>query len=346
MGRTHTQLIEGFEDDGQPRIAFPYRGEIMAGESGHGYALRMASGNGLTGLLFLKQLLGKSHSAVLDADDAAHLAQWFGASVPLLEFALERIVDGRREHGCAYGGQILGRRYFLSRSYPRVCVDCLKELGYCRMAWDYSITVACVRHRRVLTDVCPTCQRQVSWNRPGIAVCDCGCALAMDCVRQAPTRFELLLAHLVDLRMNDVLSADWPSVGDDPTSGPDIQWAGTLLRNLSVDGMMRVVHGLCTAALYAPAAPIIRKRGALDKARQSISSAMALGARLARGDSIDLGRHRPSVLVDLLSDISASPTATRDDLSVAQSLLRSLISTTSRSTLRSNHASLAQMVLF
>ena len=148
--------------------SFPFQDEIRIGESGQGYAMRMALANGLVGLPWVKQALSKTHSAVLDVGDAPFLARWFGASVQLLEFALERLTRGRREQGFRYAGQTLGRQYFLTRSFPRVCPDCLRELGHCRIAWDMALAVACVRHRRVLLDRCPSCLRALSWNRPGL----------------------------------------------------------------------------------------------------------------------------------------------------------------------------------
>lgn len=338
------QLFE-VPDDGSSKTAFPYQDEIMTGESGHGYALRMAAGNGLEGLLPVKQLLGKSHSAALNSEDSTYLAYCFGASLPLLEFALERITNGRRDQACNYGGQVLGRSYFLSRTYPRICPDCLAELGYCRISWDFSISVACARHRRVLIGRCAACQRQLSWNRPALAVCVCGFPLAGDRAEE-PTEYELLIAHQLDLRMSDTSPSMSIHSRQDAAGGFNTRWFETLFRNLSVDGMTRIIYGLSTAAKYTPEKLLDRKRGALDKARQTISSAMTFGEQLANGKSAVLSGQRPSVLVELLADISTSSTATKDDLSLASSLLTSLLRQPSRSTLRSNHPSLAQMVLF
>jgi hypothetical protein len=325
--------------------SFPFQDEIRNGESGQGYAMRMALGNGLVGLPWIKQALGKAHSAVLDATDAPFLAHWFGGSVQLLEFALERLTKGRREQGFRYAGQALGRQYFLTRSFPRVCPDCLRELGHCRIAWDVALTVACARHRRVLLDRCPSCLRAVSWNRPGLGTCSCGFTFEMADVPEPPTASELFLAHLIDQRLDDVVSlgnvhdtADLPDAGAAPLY--------TLLRNLSLDGVMRIVYALATAAMYDKESRIKRQRSSLSKARQTVEIASAFSVKVARLETTVLRTHRPSVLVDLLSDAVGSPRASPEDLSLARSMLGWLMTNASRAGWGSRYVSLAQRELF
>ena len=327
-------------------LSFPYQDEIRSGECGQGYAMRMALGNGLVGLAWVKQALGKTHSAVLDAGDAPFLAQWFGASVQLLEFALERMTKGRREQGFRYAGQALGRQYFLTRSFPRVCPDCLRELGHCRIAWDMALTVACVRHRRVLMDRCPSCRRALSWNRPGLDVCSCGFAFEMEDVPLPPTASELFLARVIDQRMDDFAS---PECVHDAAGLADVEAAqslSALLHNMSLDGVMRVVYALATAAMYDSASEIKRERSSLSKARQTVSIASAFSVKAARLEATVLRTHRPTALVDLLTDAAASPRASPEDLSFAHSMLGWLMTNASKSDWGSKHVSFAQRELF
>jgi hypothetical protein len=327
-------------------LSFPYQDEIRSGESGQGYAMRMALANGMVGLPWVKHALGKTHSAVLDANDAPFLAQWFGASVQLLEFALERLTKGRREQGFRYAGQALGRQYFLTRSFPRVCPNCLRELGHCRIAWDMALTVACVRHRRVLLDRCPSCQRALSWNRPGLDVCSCGFAFEMEDVPEPPTASELFLARVIDQRMDDFGS---PECGHDVASVVDDEAAqalSALLRNLSLDGVMRIVYALATAAMYDLDSQIKRERSSLSKARQTVAIAAEFSVKAARLDATVLRTHRPTVLVDLLTDVAASSRASAEDLSFAHSMLGWLMANASRSGWGARHASLSQRELF
>lgn len=324
-------------------VQFPYQDEIMEGESGQGYILRMSLSNGLRSVVAIKSLLGKTHAMAFDAHDAPYIAHWFGASEQRLVFALEQIPLGKRSLGCSYAGDLLGRSYFLVRSFPRICPNCIEELGYCRLAWDLALCVACVRHQRVLIDACPLCTRALSWNRPAMNICTCGNLLAANTEVSPPSCDELLIAHAIDLRMPDESSAL-----DGPAGVPLWSSWGVLLKHLSLDGVMRIVFALATAAAYdfmAPAEP--RFRRAIPKARQTIRMAAGFGHKVARLEPISLRTHRPSVLIDLLCDFVASTGAESSaDFSTAQSMLSWLLSNSPKSTLHSRHSSLAQLPLF
>ncbi len=325
---------------------FPYQDEIRDGESGQGYALRMASSNGLAGMGVVKQLLGRSHSATLGADDAGNLALWFGASVQLLAYALERSVTGRRESGFTYLGQRLGRSYFLTRTVPRICPTCVDELGYCRAAWDVSLCVACVHHERLLVDVCRSCRRSLSWNRPGPAVCSCGFPFVADDFIEKPTPSELMVSQLVAHRVAGYPEEHHAGGGEKP-HGESLQRLLQLLRGLSLDGLLRVLYALETAAacdLNPPPAP--RTRGSLQKARKTIALAEPYGATVARLELGDCHGKRPRILIDLLCDGLGSFSTNEQDASLAHSMLRYLLGGQSRSTFASKHASLSQGVLF
>ncbi len=324
-------------------IQFPFQDEIAAGESGHGYVLRMSSGNGLRSMVPVKQLLGKSHSMALDANDAPYLAHWFGASVSQLSSALEQIPTGKRSGGCGYAGQTLGRSYFLNRSFARVCPNCLDEQGYCRAAWDFSLCVACVRHQRALIDSCPTCARALSWSRPALGICCSGCPLIGGGFPVAPSDAELVIAQAIDMQMCDEMSFS----GEKKSVAPSGGWSD-LIRNLNLDGMSRVVYALATCAAYDelnPSRP--RSRHAMTKSRETIKIAAAFGSRLAKLEPISLVAHRPSALIGLLCElVSVTPSSEARESSTAQSILGWLLSNCSRSTLRSQSQPLAQRALF
>lgn len=326
----------------------PYVDEIRDGESGHGYALRMACGNGMNGLSRVKQLLGRTHAfAVLTSDDAPSLAQWFGASVQRLALALEQLPNGRREHGIVLAGQMFGRKYFLNRCYPRVCPNCLREFGYCRLAWEFSLVVACARHRRLLIDRCPACHGAIRWSRPGLDVCQCGSPWQMFDAPGVPSQGELVLSYLVDQKVDDV--ERFGNVEIDSQVGADT--AGRmlieLLRPLTLDGTFRIVYALATAAAYdLDAHAGRRERGLLRKARQTIDMACSFGVKVRRLQKINLRSHRPTVLMDLLGEIYLSGSAAGGDRSLAISMLHSLLASSSDSPARPRHASLAQGVLF
>lgn len=56
----------------------------------------------------------------------------------------------------------------------RVCIDCLIEHYFYRYIWDLAPFTACPKHQTLLTDVCPQCNKQLSWARSHIHKCQCG----------------------------------------------------------------------------------------------------------------------------------------------------------------------------
>lgn len=323
-------------------VQFPYQDEILQGESGQGYVLRMSLGNGLRGAVTVKSLRGKTHAMAFDASDAPYLAHWFGASEQHLTFALEQVPEGVRSHGCRYAGHPLGRSYFLVRSFPRVCPECIEEFGYCRQAWDLALCVACTRHQRLLIDTCPLCARALSWNRGMMNACVCSSLWTESAKVIQPSNDELLISHVIDLLMPDGHSmGTWQS-----SVSPWSDW-GVLLQHLSLDGLMRTVFALATAAAYDFAAPVEQRlRRAMPKARQTIRMAADFGRKVARLEPISLRTHRPSALINLLCELSATGGAIgRRDFSATQSMLRWLLQNSLKSTLHSRHPSLAQRML-
>tara|TARA_Y100000589_G_scaffold295585_1_gene302100 strand:- start:2439 stop:3911 length:1473 start_codon:yes stop_codon:yes gene_type:complete len=49
--------------------------------------------------------------------------------------------------------------------HPRVCPECLEELGYCKYHWVLLPVVACPRHKRILVDVNPATGKKLRWYR-------------------------------------------------------------------------------------------------------------------------------------------------------------------------------------
>lgn len=263
-------------------LCFPFQDSVRPGESGQGYALRMAQENGLAGLPPLKTWLAKSRFATLDAADSPMLHRWFGADEDLLEFALGRTATGRRETGYVYAGQPMGRSYFLNRAYPRVCPECFKEHGHCLMAWDMALVVACAEHQRILTDCCDYCQRTVSWSRPLLGTCSCGMELSMSEPLVKPTTLEIQFATWV---------ARWISRGSEvvrSASQIDLPEMArpegltslmTLLWPLSLDGGFHIAYALGTAAGYDEQRLCVlpRPKTPLKKAQQVLRMAAQEG---------------------------------------------------------------------
>lgn len=64
--------------------------------------------------------------------------------------------------------------YSIHRYAKKICQQCLRETLYCRQIWELPILEVCPFHDCLLLQVCPSCQKQISWSRPGVAKCKCG----------------------------------------------------------------------------------------------------------------------------------------------------------------------------
>lgn len=54
---------------------------------------------------------------------------------------------------------------YLIAKYPKVCPECLQELGFCRYQWALLPVVACTKHGKVLLDINPSDGKRLSWYR-------------------------------------------------------------------------------------------------------------------------------------------------------------------------------------
>ena len=309
-------------------LEFPFHDEVRPGESGQGYALRMATENHLNGLPQLKAWLGKSRFATLDAADAPLLHRWFGAEQRALERALGWTHTGQNSEGYVYAGHALGRSYFLNRSYPRVCFACLQSTGHCSSAWDFNLTVACAKHEAALSDTCQNCTRSISWNRPAPRTCNCYLEFAPEDESASATPLELQFAEWIEYHTRAPSMGGGPAPSKSSThrtpapSAPLMQ----LVWPLSLNGGLHVTYALATAAGYEGSLPSTepRVRTPLRKAKQILVKANELAHRISQLQELQLRVRRPVVVIQLLADCisGGAPSADRH---LAQSLLATVL---------------------
>ena len=60
--------------------------------------------------------------------------------------------------------RVIDTPYILVKS-PRVCPECLEELGYCKYQWALLPVVACSRHKSILVDQNPATGKNLGWYR-------------------------------------------------------------------------------------------------------------------------------------------------------------------------------------
>lgn len=54
---------------------------------------------------------------------------------------------------------------YLLVKYPKVCPDCIEELGFCRFEWSLLPYIVCLRHKKLLIDVNSDTGNRLSWYR-------------------------------------------------------------------------------------------------------------------------------------------------------------------------------------
>ena len=313
---------------------YPIRADIVDGESGHGYALRLANANALGGLPAVKAALGKSRFVVLDAEDAPVLARWFGADPDRLARALGRTGIGSEPEHYLFAGARLTRSYFVNRMQPRVCPKCLADCGICRLSWEVTLNVGCAIHRQSLVSVCPACARALRWDRPGLCQCACGWALTLG--GSSPASAECL----------DVAGWVEREVGGGNSFSPATR-LGALLDPLTLDAGLHIVIAL--ASMTGRTSPAerrdARKRNSPEVATESIRSAAATLSLLAAGVSVKAMSRVPLSAKELLAEAAASCYAPAER-QLARSILVATFARSPSSRWAGRFPQLAQLELF
>lgn len=189
-------------------------------ESLLGYVLRVSEANGYDTpwhvLRYAGLTQGEMKSAALPVEK---LAPILGLSPDALHHIayVSATEEGVRQFRLL--GNFLGRglRYNpLRLNNPFLCPQCVDENGYIDAFWDLSLAVACPVHRRTAVSHCPSCEKRLTWYRPGLLTCKCGASL-----RGAPTKdvtealadlMVILSAKVHDTRIEDnALQAGLPT---------------------------------------------------------------------------------------------------------------------------------------
>ncbi len=153
-------------------VPYPRQDEIDDDEDGVGFALRMATLNGITFNELARRLASPGH-LYLPASSSGAIAFMFGCAPMRLHSAFVT----RYFRGEAYGARFVGhdflRPYHLRQTRPQLCPACIRQHVRALAAWSVCLVTACPTHRLRLLDQC-ICGRPVSWRRPSIDICECG----------------------------------------------------------------------------------------------------------------------------------------------------------------------------
>lgn len=176
--------------------------EPVTHESGYGYILRLATGNSM-GLNELLSLISVKNLGQIGPAQAQALAALGDAPPDSLHGRFPLKLG--RGAGVGLMGHVLPYLGMLRWRRPQVCPACIAANGWCRLEWEFSLSVVCTEHGLVLTDECPTCGARLSWNRPSIEWGSCKHHLGVrsSSIRSAPEqllRFQQRVNALLDSR--------------------------------------------------------------------------------------------------------------------------------------------------
>lgn len=72
-----------------------------------------------------------------------------------------------------FAGHKVGRSA-IKVSHAKICPKCLTEKPYMRKIWDLAAYTTCAIHNVRLINVCPSCNKKISWARGKVTECSCG----------------------------------------------------------------------------------------------------------------------------------------------------------------------------
>ncbi len=159
------------------RLSIPLTAPLEAGESLHGYLLRLSGRNLYSSINVVPNALGFN---IRGASGLVKLANYSEILEPCLHTSSTELKEKGYLVEKSDKGTILGfgaqkiDRELVDLSKSKICLQCLDERPYHRQVWDLVGYTHCPKHRCALIGVCPTCGRNLTWARTSLCHCRCG----------------------------------------------------------------------------------------------------------------------------------------------------------------------------
>ncbi|MDO8909526.1 MAG: TniQ family protein [Pseudohongiella sp.] len=103
---------------------------------------------------------------------------------------------------------------YLFVKFPKVCPDCINEVGYCRYEWSFLLCIVCTKHKRMLVDIQAGAGKRLSWYRKSLDKYDDGSALYSPRYPCIPSTIQLSL-YLERLLMGRTAGLSMPTILSD-----------------------------------------------------------------------------------------------------------------------------------
>lgn len=186
-----------------------------------GYVLRLTEANGYPSTSYvIHAMTDKWYASCRGRLDAVPLIELAGLSEAEADrLSLKSRTESRSIFNVA-GCELMSNDFSIGR--PRVCPKCLEQNGFCDAFWDISYAQVCPIHGTWMVDVCPKCQKSLSWSRAKVAECRCGHPLAGIRTGQAPKPVVDLMRVLRAATFRDEVIATFPE-GIDHLRGLDMR---------------------------------------------------------------------------------------------------------------------------
>lgn len=160
----------------QPLVATPRHYKF---ESLKGYILRVSEANGYHTPLMMLSSTGMTHGEMISIiPPLEKLAPLFDCSITEMSK-----LGYHKPLGSSSAKRMWLHNHQLPTSYlniksPKICIDCILQSGFTDSFWDLKYAIACPKHNKYLLKICPECKKHLSWFRPGLLKCTCGCDLS------------------------------------------------------------------------------------------------------------------------------------------------------------------------
>lgn len=146
-------------------------------DSWFGYLLLVANLNGLTGVPQLLDVLDldklkTSRWLHWSDEEIAKIVPALSASLEQPANRLQHFAESSRKRWQFDGARVCAD---ILTKHPRVCIDCLAEGRQMDWRWQLAIFSCCPHHKQPLIDICPACQKQLSWHSSLLGGCSHCC---------------------------------------------------------------------------------------------------------------------------------------------------------------------------
>ncbi|MDR5171929.1 TniQ family protein [Methylobacillus flagellatus] len=166
---------------------FPY-------ESFPGYLLRLSESNGYTKPSLILTYAG------IDNDHFTINPSVYSSLSKVLGFNLADYFSSSDHNKYASLAQDIEiSDVYMGSNSPRLCPICIQQNGYHHNFFDTKYAIGCPDHALSFKRQCPTCDRKLKWNRPGLLKCNCGHTLE-HINRELPADLTQVL-HLIKWRL-------------------------------------------------------------------------------------------------------------------------------------------------